>query len=402
MRKGVSANILAALIMRICVPLEITPGETRVALVPESAAKLVKAGQEVIVQAGAGERSHFPDKAYQEAGAAIVSSAKEAYGKAEIVAKVREPIQNAELGTHEADLIPNGAVYISFLGRDRESAAVKKLAAKNVTAFSMEMIPRTSRAQKMDALSSMASIAGYKAALWGAGALGKFFPLMMTAAGTIAPANVFVLGAGVAGLQAIATCRRLGAVDEAFDVRPAVKEEVQSLGGKFVGLELLAQDAVQAGGYAKELSEEHQKKEKELIAQCLKKADVVITTAAIPGKKAPLLVTEAMVRDMKPGSVIIDLAAETGGNCELTKAGETIQKHNVQIMGPVNVPASLPFHASQMYSRNVLALVQLMLNKEGKLNLNFEDDIIRDTCITRPSTALGASGGAVGAASGKS
>lgn len=370
-------------LMRVAVPTEIAPGETRVALIPESAGKLVKAGQEVIVQSGAGMRAHFTDKAYQEAGATVVPNAREVYAKAELVAKVREVMQNAELGAHEADLIPEGAVYISFLGRDKNSEAVKKLMARRVMAFSMEMIPRTSRAQKMDALSSMASIAGYKAALWGAGSLGKFFPLMMTAAGTIAPANVFILGAGVAGLQAIATCRRLGAVVEAFDVRPAVREEVQSLGAKFIGLELLAQEAVAAGGYAKELSEEHQKKERELIAVSLKKADVVITTAAIPGKKAPLLITEAMVKEMKPGSVIVDLAAETGGNCELTEAGKDVRKHNVLIMGPVNVPASLPFHASQMYSRNVLALIQLMLTKEGKLNLNFEDDIIRDTCITR-------------------
>ena len=369
--------------MRIAVPLEIAPGETRVALIPETVGKLVKAGQEVVVQSGSGMRAFFTDQAYKEAGATIVSIAREVYAKAELVAKVREPLQNTELGAHEAELIPEGAVYISFLGRDRNSEAVKKLTARRVTAFSMEMIPRTSRAQKMDALSSMASIAGYKAALWGAGALGKFFPLMMTAAGTIAPANVFILGAGVAGLQAIATCRRLGAVVEAFDVRPAVREEVQSLGAKFVGLELLAQEAVQAGGYAKELSEEHQKKERELIAVCLKKADVVITTAAIPGKKAPMLITEAMVKDMKPGSLIVDLAAETGGNCELTEAGKEVRKHSVLIMGPVNVPAALPFHASQMYSRNVFALIQLMLTKEGKLNLNFEDDIIRDTCITR-------------------
>jgi len=369
--------------MRVAVPTEITPGETRVALIPESAAELVKAGQEVFVQSGAGMRAHFTDKAYQEAGATVVASAREVYAKAELVAKVREVMPSSEAGGHEADLIPEGAVYISFLGRDKNSEAVKKLSARRATAFSMEMIPRTSRAQKMDALSSMASIAGYKAALWGAGHLGKFFPLMMTAAGTIAPSNVFILGAGVAGLQAIATCRRLGAVVEAFDVRPAVKEEVQSLGAKFIGLELLAQEAVAAGGYAKELSEEHQKKERELIAVSLKKADVVITTAAIPGKKAPLLITEAMVKDMKPGSVIVDLAAETGGNCELTEAGKDVRKHNVLIMGPTNVPASLPFHASQMYSRNVLALIQLMLTKEGKLNLNFEDDIIRDTCITR-------------------
>jgi NAD(P) transhydrogenase subunit alpha len=379
-------TILAGL-MRIAVPTEITPGETRVSLIPESAAKLVKAGQEVFVQSGAGMRAHFTDKAYQEAGATVVPNAREVYAKAELVAKVREVMPNAELGGHEADLIPEGAVYISFLGRDKNSEAVKKLAARRVTAFSMEMIPRTSRAQKMDALSSMASIAGYKAALWGAGSLGRFFPLMMTAAGTIAPSNVFILGAGVAGLQAIATCRRLGAVVEAFDVRPAVKEEVQSLGAKFIGLELLAQEAVAAGGYAKELSEEHQKKERELIAQHLKKSDVVITTAAIPGKKAPLLITEAMVKEMKPGSVIVDLAAETGGNCELTEAGKDVKKHNVLIMGPVNVPASLPFHASQMYSRNVLALIQLMLTKEGKLNLNFEDDIIRDTCIARSEVA---------------
>jgi NAD(P) transhydrogenase subunit alpha len=332
-------------------------------------------------------RAHFTDKAYQEAGATVVASAREVYAKAELVAKVREVMPNADEGRHEADLIPEGVVYISFLGRDKNSEAVKKLAARRVTAFSMEMIPRTSRAQKMDALSSMASIAGYKAALWGAGSLGRFFPLMMTAAGTIAPSNVFILGAGVAGLQAIATCRRLGAVVEAFDVRPAVKEEVQSLGAKFIGLELLAQEAVAAGGYAKELSEGHQKKERELIAQHLKKSDVVITTAAIPGKKAPLLITEAMVKEMKPGSVIVDLAAETGGNCELTEAGKDVKKHNVLIMGPVNVPASLPFHASQMYSRNVLALIQLMLTKEGKLNLNFEDDIIRDTCIARSEVA---------------
>ncbi|MCI0330545.1 MAG: Re/Si-specific NAD(P)(+) transhydrogenase subunit alpha [candidate division Zixibacteria bacterium] len=386
------SDYISPLIMRIAVPLEVTPGETRVSLIPETVGKLVKAGQEVVVQSGAGMRAYFTDQAYKDAGAAVVSNAREVYAKADLVAKVREPMQNAELGMHEADLIPEGTVYIGFLGRDKNSEAVKKLAARRVTAFSMEMIPRTSRAQKMDALSSMASIAGYKAALWGAGTLGKFFPLMMTAAGTIAPANVFILGAGVAGLQAIATCRRLGAVVEAFDVRPAVREEVQSLGAKFVGLELLAQEAVQAGGYAKELSEEHQRKERELIAISLKKADVVITTAAIPGKKAPLLITEAMVKEMKPGSVIVDLAADSGGNCELTEAGKDVRKHNVLIMGPVNVAASVPFHASQMYSRNVFALIQLMLTKEGKLNLNFDDDIIRDTCITRAAVETLAAG----------
>ncbi|MBI5709444.1 MAG: Re/Si-specific NAD(P)(+) transhydrogenase subunit alpha [Candidatus Eisenbacteria bacterium] len=372
--------------MRIAVPREIAPRETRVALVPETVARLVKAGLEVAVEAGAGEAAGYLDESYRQAGATVVPGARDLYAQADLVLKVREPMPGEAAGAHEADLIREGATLVAFLGRDRGSDAVKRLAARRVTAFSMEMIPRTSRAQKMDALSSMASVAGYKAALWGAGSLGKFFPLMMTAAGTIAPARVFVLGAGVAGLQAIATCRRLGAVVEAFDVRPAVKEEVQSLGATFVGLELLAEDAVQAGGYAKELSEEHQQKERDLIHARLKNADIAITTAAIPGKKAPVLITGDMVKDMKPGSVIVDLAAETGGNCELTVAGQDVRRHGVLILGPVNVPATLPLHASQMYSRNVAALVQLMV-KDGKLNLDFEDDIIRDSCITRAAAA---------------
>jgi NAD(P) transhydrogenase subunit alpha len=370
--------------MRIAVPKEITPRETRVALVPETVARLVKAGQEVVVEAGAGEAAGFTDDAYRQAGASIAPNARAACEGSHIVTKVREPIEAA--GGHEADLVPEGAVYISFLGRDKASAAVTKLAARKVTAFSMEMIPRTSRAQSMDALSSMASVAGYKAALWGASTLGKFFPLKMTAAGTIAPANVFVLGCGVAGLEALATCRKLGAVVEAYDVRPAVKEEVESLGGKFVQLELAQKDVVAAGGYAKELSAEDQQRVKDLLASHVAKSDVVITTAAIPGKKAPVLVTEAMVKAMRPGSVIVDLAAETGGNCELTVPGENAVKFGVTIMGPLNVPGSLPLHASQMYSRNMHSLLKLMLNKEGKLNLDFEDDIIRDTCITRAAT----------------
>lgn len=369
--------------MRIAVPKETLPRETRVALVPETVARLVKAGQEIVVETGAGEAAGFTDDAYRQAGANIAPSAPSACEAANIVLKVREPRMNPQIGRHEADLVPEGAIYVSFLGRDKSTEAVQKLAARGVTAFSMEMIPRTSRAQSMDALSSMAGVAGYKAALWGAGALGKFFPLKMTAAGTIAPANVFVLGCGVAGLEALATCRKLGAVVEAYDVRPAVKEEVESLGGKFVQLELAQKDVVAAGGYAKELSAEDQQRVKDLLASHVAKSDVVITTAAIPGKKAPVLVTEAMVKAMRPGSVIVDLAAETGGNCEATVAGETTVKHGVTIMGPVNVPASLPFHASQMYSRNMHSLLKLMINKEGKLNLDFEDDIIRDTCITR-------------------
>ncbi len=379
--------------MRIAVPKEITPRETRVALVPETVARLVKAGQEVVVESGAGEAAGFTDDAYRQAGANLAPSAPSACEGANIVLKVHEPRQNAAIGRHEADLVPQGAVFVSFLGRDRNSEAVQKLAARKVTAFSMEMIPRTSRAQSMDALSSMAGVAGYKAALWGAGALGKFFPLKMTAAGTIAPANVFVLGCGVAGLEALATCRKLGAVVEAYDVRPAVKEEVESLGGRFVQIELAQKDVVAAGGYAKELSAEDQQRVKELLATHVAKSDVVITTAAIPGRKAPVLVTDAMVRGMRPGSVVVDIAAETGGNCEATVPGETVVRYGVTIMGPLNVPATLPFHASQMYSRNLHSLLKLMIDKEGRLRLDFEDDILRDACITRaagePAAAAG-------------
>ncbi len=271
--------------MRLLIPRETTPLETRVALVPETVAKLAKSGFEVILESGAGTAASFPDEQYQQAGATIVSGARDAYARAELVVKVREPISSPSMGFHEADLVPEGATLIAFLGRDRQSEAVTKLAARKVTAFSMEMIPRTSRAQKMDALSSMASIAGYKAALIAANALPKYFPLLMTAAGTIPPARAFILGAGVAGLQAIATCRRLGAQVEAFDVRPAVKEEVQSLGATFIGLDLLTGEGVGQGGYAKELSADQHAKELELIASRLEKIDVCITTANIPARR---------------------------------------------------------------------------------------------------------------------
>jgi len=385
--------------MRIAIPREVAEGETRVGLVPETAAKLVKSGFQVAVESGAGAAAFHFDAAYAQAGATVAPGPRETYAQAELVVKVREPMAHPEAGAHEADLVPEGAVLVSFLGRDPESAAVRKLAARNVTAFSMDMIPRTSRAQKMDALSSMANIAGYKAALIGASSLPRYFPLLMTAAGTIAPARAFILGAGVAGLQAIATCRRLGAQVEAFDVRPAVKEEVQSLGATFVGLDLPTGEGVGAGGYAKELSEEHHKKELELIAQRLKSADVVITTANIPGRGAPLLVTAAMLEAMKPGSVIVDLAAETGGNCELTKPGEIVEHRGVRIHGTLNLPATMPYHASQLYSRNVHALLQLMTTKEGGLKLDWEDDIIRDTCIHRPAAAPAAATAAAGRAS---
>jgi NAD(P) transhydrogenase subunit alpha len=368
--------------MLIGVPREVTPGETRVALVPETIAKLVKAGLQVVVETGAGDRAYFPDEAYRAAGATIAPNAGEVFTTADVILKVREPMMSEALGAHEADVIREGAVYVSFLGRDPQSEAARKLQARRVTALSMEMVPRTSRAQKMDALSSMASCAGYKAALIGALRLGKFFPLMMTAAGTIAPARVFVFGAGVAGLQAIATCRRLGAVVEATDVRPAVKEEVQSLGATFVGAELLDESLVAAGGYAKELSPEQQAKQRQLVAERLKQADLVICTAAVPGRRAPVLVTAAMVRDMKPGAVIVDIAAESGGNCELTKPGEQVSVHGVTIVGPTNLPSQVAFHASQMFSKNVQSFLGLLLDKEGQLVTSFSDEILAASLVT--------------------
>lgn len=372
--------------MRLAVPKEVLPGETRVALVPETVAKLVKAGFQVAVETGAGAAASFPDSMYTDAGAAIANDLTSLYAGTDLVVKVREPMTHPVTGADEVDLMPQGAVLVAYLGRDTESPVAKRLAARRITAFAMERIPRTSRAQKMDSLSSMATVAGYRAALIAAGNAPRFFPLLMTAAGTIAPARVFVLGAGVAGLQAIATCRRLGAIVEAFDVRPAVKEEVQSLGATFVGLELLSEDVVAHGGYAKELSEDHKAKEQALIAERIKNCDVVITTAMVASGRAPMLLSRAMVEGMKPGSVIVDLAADGGGNCELTKPGEVVMHRGIAIHGPMNLPASLPIHASQMYSRNVLALVQHLV-KEGRWNLDFNDDIVRDTCLVRGSAA---------------
>ena len=383
--------------MRIVVPREIVPRETRVALVPETVARVVKSGLEVAVEAGAGAAATFGDEAYRAAGATIVPGARELLADADVVLKVREPAAHPSLGVHEADLMRPGAVLIAFLGRDAQSEAARKLAARSVTAFSMEMIPRISRAQKMDALSSMSTVAGYKAVLIGAASLGKFFPLLMTAAGTIAPARVFVLGAGVAGLQAIATARRLGAVVEAFDVRPAVRDEVQSLGATFVGHELLDEAAVAAGGYAKEMTPEQQAKQRQLVADRLKQSDVVVSTAMVPGRKAPILIPESTVREMRAGSVIVDLAAEMGGNCELTEAGADVVRHGVTILGPVNLAASLPVHASQMYSRNIAALLTHLV-KDQALHLDFEDEITRDTCLVRPGVTAPATAAAPAAA----
>ncbi|HAJ63999.1 MAG TPA: Re/Si-specific NAD(P)(+) transhydrogenase subunit alpha [Cyanobacteria bacterium UBA8543] len=366
--------------MRIAIAKEIEVGERRVALNPDSVARLVKQGLEIWVESGAGEASFFSNDAYEAAGAKIISDVGFLWGEADVLLKVGLPKE------HEIYQMREGSVLISFLNPLGNPETIQQLANRKITAFSMEMIPRTSRAQSMDALSSQAGVAGYKAVLIAAAASPKFFPMLTTAAGTIKPAKVFVMGAGVAGLQAIATARRLGAVVEAFDIRPAVKEEVQSLGAKFVEVNL-EEETVAAGGYAKEISEASKQRTQEVVAEHVKNADVVITTAQVPGKKAPLLVTEEMVQQMHPGAVIVDLAAEQGGNCAVTEPGKDVQRYGVTIIGPINLPSSMPVHASQMYAKNVLTLLQYLL-KDGELQLNFEDDIIGSTCVTHGGEIL--------------
>ncbi|HET9410357.1 MAG TPA: Re/Si-specific NAD(P)(+) transhydrogenase subunit alpha [Candidatus Dormibacteraeota bacterium] len=359
--------------MKVAIPKETAAGERRVALVPDTATKLIAAGLQVSIQSGAGEAAFLPDPAYTAVGVTVVAGAAELLADADAVLKVQPP------DVAEVKLLKRGAVLVSFLQPATQADIVRALAAQQVTAFSLELVPRISRAQSMDALSSQASAAGYKAVLMAAGRLGKFFPMMMTAAGTVAPARVLVMGAGVAGLQAIATARRLGAVVSAYDVRPAVKEEVQSLGATFIELPLEAQEG--EGGYAREQSEDFLRKQRELIGEHIAKSDVVITTAAVPGRRAPLLVTSDMVKGMRPGSVIVDLAAESGGNVELTEAGQDVDVNGVVIMGTRNVPSTMPLHTSQLYARNVANLL-LHLVKDGAVNLDFDDEITKGSCVT--------------------
>ncbi|MBU3759166.1 MAG: Re/Si-specific NAD(P)(+) transhydrogenase subunit alpha [Candidatus Omnitrophica bacterium] len=358
--------------MIIGVPKETQSGENRVALVPETAAKLVKAGFEVRMERGAGEKAFFPDADYEKAGAKI--AALDEVFASDIVAKVAVP-SPAEIAR-----LKSGSVYVSFLNPLAEPALTASLAKQGVTAFSMELIPRTSRAQSMDALSSQANIGGYKAVLTAAVAIGKYLPMLTTAAGTVPPAKVLVIGVGVAGLQAIATARRLGAVVSAYDIRPEVKEQVQSLGAKFVEAKIDV-DARADGGYAKEVNEETKRKLQEALAESVAASDIVITTAQVPGKKAPVLVTRAMLERMRPGSVVVDMAAEQGGNVEGSKPGQTVQLNGVSLVGPVNLPSSMPLHASQLYSRNLFSLLGLLV-KEGKLNLDFNDDILKGACAS--------------------
>ncbi len=351
--------------MRIGVPKESMTHERRVGLTPDSAKRLIKAGYEVVVENGAGAGIHAADGAYQDAGA-TVASASEAYGS-DILLKVQPPTAD------EVGMMRQGATLISLLTPAQSANLFETLAQRGVTALAMELVPRTTLAQSMDVLSSQATVAGYKAVLLGAAQLGKLLPMLTTAAGTLAPSKVFVIGAGVAGLQAIATAKRLGAVVSAFDVRPVVREQVQSLGASFIAAEEVA-EAEGAGGYAKELAEEQQQKVLEAVGGHVPDMDLVITTAQIPGKPAPLLITEEMLENMRPGSVIVDLASETGGNCAATQAGETVVAHGVTVMGPVNLPATIPEHASQMYSRNLTTLVEY-LTKEGNFHLDFEDPV---------------------------
>src|SRR5688572_28152079 len=367
--------------MLIGVPREIAPGERRVALVPDVVQQLTRAGHQVVIERGAGRAAGFTDESYTGAGCDLADRAEDVYRNAALVLKIQRPLADTPSDRPELDMLKPGSALIGLLQPSGDPQLFAQLAERNVTAFSMELVPRTTRAQMMDALSSQSTVAGYKAVLIAANALQKFFPMLMTAAGTVRPARVLVIGAGVAGLQAIATARRIGAVVEAFDTRPVVKEQVQSLGATFVELDLHGQDAQDAGGYARELSKDHIRREKELIHKRALKADVIITTALIPGKPAPMLIEAGTVAAMQPGSVIVDLAGEQGGNRDRSVAGETVVRHDVTIIAPLHISSDLAFHASQMYAKNVAALVVLLAPK-GELNLNFGDDIINAVCVT--------------------
>jgi NAD(P) transhydrogenase subunit alpha len=364
------------------VPKEIYPGERRVALTPVVVPMLAKAGLAVAVEAGAGAAAGYPDAQFQEKGAKILPDRASVFAQSDIIVQVLCHGANDKNGEQDLALLRRGQILIGFFRPLASAETVQQVAQTGVTAFAVELMPRTTRAQSMDALSSMASIAGYKAVIAVADALPKIFPMMTTAAGTITPSRVLVIGAGVAGLQAIATARRLGAVVSAYDVRPAVKEQVQSLGGRFVELALETGDAQDARGYAKAQDEAFYAKQRELLGKVIAENDAVITTAVVPGKKAPVLVTETMVKGMAPGSVILDLASERGGNCEVTKPGETVVVHGVTIIGAMNVAGSAPFHASQVYARNLTSFLQNLM-KDGQVRSVESDDIIRDTLLTK-------------------
>lgn len=366
--------------MRIAVPRETVDGETRVAAIPETIKKLASAGNTFTVQSGAGEAAGFPDDQFLEAGATITPDFAATVNGADAVVKVQKP------SSEEIAAIPEGAIVISYLDPLTDDATAQALTAKKISAFAMESIPRTTRAQSMDSLSSQATVSGYKSVLIAASESPKFFPMLTTAAGTVRPAKVFVIGVGVAGLQAIATAKRLGAIVQAFDVRPAVKEQVESLGAKFVEIDLGTEDAETAGGYAKELTDEQKAKQTELMSDTVVESDIVITTAAIPGRPAPKLVPRDVVERMQPSAVIVDLAAESGGNVEPTEAGQTVLVNGVKVIGPRNIPATMPLHASQLYAKNVSNLLELMIGEEGAKNVDFSDDILDGAVLTHGGT----------------
>jgi NAD(P) transhydrogenase subunit alpha len=359
---------------------ETAPAERRVAMVPGALSVLNKTGVEWVMQAGSGAAAGFPDSEYSEKGVRIVASREEAFA-GDVVVQVRAPGANPGGAAADLALMRRGQTVIGFGEPLTAGDAARALAERGVSFLAMELMPRITRAQSMDALSSMATIAGYKAVLLAADALPRMFPMLMTAAGTVAPARVLVIGAGVAGLQAIATARRLGAVVSGYDIRAAVKEQIESLGARFVVLDIEAGGAEDKGGYAKAMGEDFYRRQRELLGNVLAEQNVVITTAAVPGKKAPVLVTREMVARMAPGSVIVDIAAERGGNCELTRPGETVEAGGVQILGPLNLPSSIPYHASQMYAKNIATFLKYLI-KDGKLALNLEDEIVRETLVT--------------------
>jgi len=375
--------------MIVGVPRESFPGERRVALVPAVVPNLTKAGLEVVVEAGAGIGAGYPDADYAAKGAKIVADRAEVFRAADIVVQILCYGSNDKTGKADVPLFHNGQVLIGFLRPLGSIETIQEIASKGVTSFSVELMPRTTRAQSMDVLSSMATICGYKAVVLAADTSPRIFPMLTTAAGTITPGRVFVIGAGVAGLQAIATARRLGAVASAYDLRPAAKEQVHSLGGRFVELPIEAKDAEDARGYARAQDETFYKRQRELLAKVVAESDVVISAAVIPGKKPPILVTKEMVASMAPGSVIVDLAGERGGNCELTRPGEIVVEHGVTIIGWFNLASTVPYHASQMYARNVSAFL-LHLVKDGKLQLNMDDEIVRETMLTRGGEVVNA------------
>jgi len=373
--------------VKVAIPREISADERRVAATPQTVEKMVQAGMTVSVESKAGQGASIADSLYEQAGAQVVPHVETLLGEADVVLKVREPVQNDSTGKHELDMMKEGAALIASWQPVNLPDAVRKMTQRHITSFSLFYLPRIARAQSMDVLSSMSTLAGYKSVLLAANAFGQVFPMLMTAAGTLKPAVTLIIGAGVAGLQAIATAKRLGAVVQVFDVRPVVKEQVESLGAEFIELDVVQEQAEDVGGYAKEQSAKSHQKEVELIGQHVKAADIVITTALIPGKPAPVLVTEDMVRGMKAGSVIVDLATEQGGNCELSEPGKDVVKHNVILMGPLNLPSTMPVDASLMYANNISKFL-FHLCDNHRIAVNLEDEITRGTLITHKGEIL--------------